>query len=77
MSRAGNDSPYRPTCRTVTVQAGAYAENQATSVTVGGKTAAVDAPHFDVVLAPGAGETLTIGMKRYVHQPTLHFPWEQ
>jgi hypothetical protein len=63
--------------RTVTVQAGAYAENQATSVMVGGKTAAVDAPHFDVVLAPGAGETLTIGMKRYVHQPTLHFPWEQ
>ena len=63
--------------RTVTVQAGAYAEHLATSVTVGGKTAGVNAPNFEVKLAPGAGETLTIGLRRYARQPTLRFPWEQ
>jgi hypothetical protein len=62
---------------TVTVQTGAYAEHLATSVTVGGKTAAVNAPNFEVRLAPGAGETLTIGLRRYARQPTLRFPWEQ
>lgn len=63
--------------RLVTVQAGAYAESQATSVSVGGQTVKIDAPNFEVRLAPGAGATLTVGLKRYVHQPTLHFPWEQ
>jgi len=70
-----NTDPIEP--RTVTIQAGAYAESEATTVSVRGKTATVNGPNFDVVLAPGAGETLTIGMKRYVYQPTLHFPWEQ
>jgi hypothetical protein len=70
-----NTNPVTP--RTVTVQAGAYAEHQATTITVGGKTATVNAPNFEVRLAPGAGETLTIGIKRYARQPTLRFPWEQ
>ncbi|MDB5705855.1 MAG: hypothetical protein JWN66_2971 [Sphingomonas bacterium] len=70
-----NTNPVAP--RTVTVQTGAYAEHQATTITVGGRTATVNAPNFDVRLAPGAGETLTIGIKRYAHQPTLRFPWEQ
>lgn len=70
-----NTNPVVP--RTVTVQMGAYAEHQATTMTVGGQTAAVNAPNFEVRLAPGAGETLTIGIKRYVHQPTLHYPWDQ
>lgn len=63
--------------RVVTVQAGAYAEHQATTVTVGGQDVRVDAPNFEVRLAPGAGTVLKVGLKRYVHQPTLHFPWEQ
>jgi hypothetical protein len=70
-----NTSPLQ--ARTVTVQMGAYGEHQATTLTRGGKTVTVDAPDFDVRLAPGAGETLTIGVKRYAHQPTLAFPWDR
>lgn len=69
-----NTNPIEP--RTVTLQSGAYGENKITTVAVGGKTAVVDGSNFDVALAPGAGQTLTIGLKRYVYQPTLHFPWE-
>ena len=63
--------------RTVTVQAGGYGEHQFTNVTIGDRTFPVDAPYFSVRLAPGAGETLTIGMQRYAHQPTLAFPWDR
>jgi hypothetical protein len=70
-----NTSPIH--YRAVTVQAGGYAEHQFTSVTIGDRTFPVDAPNFTVRLAPGAGETLTIGMQRYAHQPTLAFPWDR
>ncbi len=63
--------------RTVTVQMGAYAEHRATSVVASDRTFAVDAPYFTVRLAPGAGETLTINVQRYVNQPTLAFPWDR
>lgn len=64
--------------RTVTVQMGAYGEHQATSVQVGAAPARkVDASALTVKLAPGAGETLTIGLRRYVNQPTLKFPWDR
>jgi hypothetical protein len=63
--------------RTVTVQAGGYGEHQFTAVTIGDRTFSADAPYFSVRLAPGAGETLTIGMQRYAHQPTLAFPWDR
>lgn len=63
--------------RRVTVQMGAYGEHHATQVTVNGQTHPVDAPHFDVRLAPGAGATLTIGMRRYAHQPTMTHPWDR
>lgn len=63
--------------RTVTVQAGAYGEHHATRVTLGDRVIPIDAPHFDVRLEPGAGATLTIGLRRYEHQPTLRFPWER
>jgi hypothetical protein len=63
--------------RTVTIQAGGYGEHQFTAVTIGDRTFPVDAPYFSVRLAPGAGETLTIGMQRYAHQPTLAFPWDR
>ncbi|MBW3618314.1 MAG: hypothetical protein KY446_11340, partial [Proteobacteria bacterium] len=63
--------------RTVTVQAGGYGEHQATTVQAGGRTTQVDAPYFNVRLAPGAGETLTVGLRRYVNAPTLAFPWDR
>ena len=30
---------------------------------------------FEVRLAPGAGATLNVAMRRYANQPTLAFPW--
>jgi hypothetical protein len=70
-----NTSPFHP--RIVTVQAGGYGEHHSTSVTVGMRAIPVDAPFFTVSLAPGAGDTLTINLRRYVHQPTLAFPWDR
>jgi hypothetical protein len=63
--------------RTVLVQMGAYGEHQATTLTAASQTTTIDAPFFTVRLAPGAGETLTVGMRRYVHQPSLAFPWNR
>jgi hypothetical protein len=54
---------------------GAHGEHQATSVTSGGRRTTVNGPWFNVRLAPGAGQTLTIGVRRYANQPTLAFPW--
>lgn len=62
---------------TVTVQTGAYAEHQCTSVTLDGKEWPVDAPHFTVRLAPGAGGRLVIHHKRFANQPTLWQPWNR
>jgi hypothetical protein len=61
----------------VVVQTGGFAEHQATSIEVGGKTVPVDASHFTVRLAPGTGDTMTIAMKRYANQPTAAFPWDR
>lgn len=63
--------------RIVTLQMGGYGEHQATTVQVGGARHKVDASVFEVRLAPGAGQTLTIGLRRYVNQPTLVFPWRR
>lgn len=70
-----NTHPFA--ARTAIVQAGGYGEHHVTSVTVGGRTIAVDAPNVTVRLAPGAGGTLTLQLRRYAHQPTLAFPWER
>lgn len=70
-----NTSPFHS--RTVVVQMGGYAEHQAVSVTSGDRTVPVDASYFTVRLAPGAGETLTVAMRRYANQPTLAFPWDR
>jgi hypothetical protein len=63
--------------RTVTVQTGMYGEHTATDVTAGDQRWSVNAPWFDVRLAPGAGTRLRIGMRRYANQPSLEFPWER
>jgi hypothetical protein len=70
-----NINPFEP--RTVTVQMGAYAEHLASTVRVGEREFQIDAPYFSVRLAPGAGHALTIGVRRYAHQPTLAFPWDR
>lgn len=62
--------------RELAVQMGAYGEHQCESVSVGGRSIAVDAPLFYVRLAPGAGATITIRAHRYVHPPSLRFPWD-
>jgi hypothetical protein len=67
-----NSHPFRE--KNVTVQMGAYGEHTATSVTVGETVTPVNAPSFTVKLAPGSGDTLTIGIRRYANQPTLAFP---
>jgi hypothetical protein len=41
--------------RELVVQAGACAEHQFTSITMNGETRTINAPHFSVVLEPGAG----------------------
>ena len=70
-----NSNPFRE--KTVTVQMGAYGEHTATNVTQGEKVTPVNASSFTVKLAPGAGDTLTIGVRRYANQPTLAFPWDR
>jgi hypothetical protein len=61
--------------RTVIVQAGGYAEHHFASVSLGERTATIDAPRFSAHLAPGAGARLTATMRRYVNQPTVKLPW--
>jgi len=61
--------------RRVVIQAGGYAEHQFTSVALGGKTTPLNCSHLTLELAPGTGARLTLGMKRFVNQPTMAFPW--
>lgn len=63
--------------RTAIIQAGGYGEHHVSSVMVGGRMFSVDAPYFTVRLAPSGGDTLTINLQRYAHQPTLAFPWDR
>jgi hypothetical protein len=70
-----NLNPSQP--RTVVVQGGGYGEHQLTSVTAGGVTTRIDAPLLTVELAPGAGQTLTLEMKRYANRPTALLPWQR
>jgi hypothetical protein len=70
-----NTSPTHP--RRLLVQTGAYGEHQAISVAVGGRTVSINAPYFELRLAPGAGEQLNVRMNRYANDPTLAFPWDR
>ena len=63
--------------REVAVQAGGYAEHQFTQVEFGGQTRDIDASAVTVRLAPGAGQRLTFGLKRYANRPDLAFPWNR
>jgi hypothetical protein len=70
-----NLHPSEP--RTVAVQGGGYAEHVIESIAVNGRTSAIGASAMTVQLAPGAGGTLTLTMRRYASQPTVKFPWER
>jgi hypothetical protein len=70
-----NTSASQP--RTVVVQGGAYGEHLFESVEANGRTTRVDAPHFTVRLAPGAGAKVTLAMRRHVNKPTVLFPWDR
>jgi hypothetical protein len=70
-----NTSASEP--RTVIVQAGGYGEHQFESVEWSGRTERLDARDVTVRLAPGAGATLTLPMRRYVNAPTVKFPWNR
>ena len=70
-----NTSPAH--AREVIVQFGAFAEHQGVSLEMGGKRIPLDGRHFTARVAPGAGETLVITMKRYAHAPTVAFPWDR
>ena len=63
--------------RKVIIQTGAYAEHQAVTVTAGAGEITVADSQFTAVLQPGAGERLSIRMKRFVNQPTFRFPWDR
>jgi hypothetical protein len=63
--------------RRLIVQMGAYGEHQAVSVTAGGQKVTIDAPFFEIRLAPGAGDELTIAVRRLANDPTLSFPWDR
>ena len=67
----------RTTSRRIIVQMGAYGEHQATAVQTSDRTITVNAPSFEVQLAPGAGERIAIGVRRLANDPTLRFPWER
>ncbi len=63
--------------REVLVQGGAYAEHTFTEVSVAGRTHPVNATHFTVRMAPGAGSRLRIAMRRYASPPVLAHPWDR
>lgn len=63
--------------REVVVQLGAFAEHAGVAVSSAAGRVALDGSHFTVRLAPGAGESLTVAMKRYANAPTAAFPWDR
>jgi hypothetical protein len=67
----------RTASRRLIVQMGAYGEHQATSLRLGDQTIPLNTSFFEVQLAPGAGDTLVIGIRRLANDPTLQFPWER
>ena len=65
--------------RTVTVQAGAYAEHTLRTVSVDDGPAQVlgdGDSTLTVVLPPHCGGRLTLGMSRYAKRPSLRLPWQ-
>jgi hypothetical protein len=63
--------------RRVVVQAGAFAEHSFTTAAAdGSKPKPVEGRWLTVELAPGAGATLTLGMRRFAQPPSYDTPWK-
>ena len=60
--------------RTVIVQAGAYGEHQFQAIVRQDSKTETNTTHLRVKLGPGAGEKLTLKMKRHVNPVTFDFP---
>jgi hypothetical protein len=63
--------------RTVTIQAGGYGEHQFTTLDWADTSKTIDRPFLTVQLAPGAGASLRLKMRRYANPPTLWAPWDR
>jgi hypothetical protein len=63
--------------RTITVQAGGYAEHLFTGISIDGEKRELNATAFTVELAPGAGANIELTMKRFANAPTFAFPWDR
>ncbi len=62
--------------RAVILQCGAYGEHEITAVKRGDQETAIGRSTLRVVLAPGAGQSLTLRFRRHANRPTLAMPWE-
>ncbi|MFC3443574.1 hypothetical protein ACFOKF_20665 [Sphingobium rhizovicinum] len=63
--------------RSVTIQGGAYAEHRIDTVTLDGRTMAINGRDMTIRLEPGCGARLTIAMTRFANRPALAFPWDR
>jgi hypothetical protein len=63
--------------RSLTMQAGAYAEHRIDAVSLSAKRQLVNAPALTLTLGAGCGAQLELEMSRYVNAPTLAFPWDR
>jgi hypothetical protein len=70
-----NTNPVMP--RTITIQAGGYAEHEFTNVTLGAKTVPINGRRLTLRQAPRAGANRRFTVKRYARRPTFAFPWNQ
>ncbi|MBC8291084.1 MAG: hypothetical protein H8E37_12280 [Planctomycetes bacterium] len=68
-----NTNQLKP--RTVTIQAGSYAEHSIELVSTGGRDYSVTGRSITVKLMPGCGKTLHLLTPRNTKTPTLAFPW--
>ena len=60
--------------RSIVVQGGAYGEHRLEFAQVNGEVRRIDSPNVTIRLAPGAGASLTLAMRRYSEKPTEAFP---
>jgi hypothetical protein len=68
-----NLHPSEP--RELVVQAGAFGEHRFTRAISEAETVEVNNRHFSLRLPPGASARMTLGMERFVNQPTYALPW--
>ena len=60
--------------RAIVVQGGAHGEHRLETTQVNGHVHRIGSPSVTIRLAPGAGASLTIAMRRYAEKPTEAFP---